>query len=95
MTELTPLTPEQIDRITGQSDPYLSCDDCFEQTDTAVEEALRPHGWLSESFRIHVLSCPACHDDATSLAELIADDFDLSPAQAVARLEAALSGRAS
>jgi hypothetical protein len=93
MTELAPLTPEQIDRVLAPNDPYLSCDDCLEQTDAAIEEVLRPGGRLRESFRIHLLSCSACLDDASSLAELIADDFDLSPAQAVARLEAELSGQ--
>ena len=92
MTELRPLTPEQIEHVTAQSDPYLSCDDCFEQTDTAIEELLRPGGRLSESFRVHLLSCSACHEDASSLAELVAADYDLSPAQAVARLEGKLSG---
>jgi hypothetical protein len=92
MTELRPLTPEQIDRVAAETDPYLSCDDCFEQTDTAVEESLRPGGRLSESFRVHLLSCSACHEDASSLAELVAEDHDLSPAQAVARLEGKLSG---
>jgi hypothetical protein len=86
-----PLSPEQIDRVIARSDPYLSCDDCFEQTDTAVEELLATGKGLRESFRVHLLRCSACHEDASSLVELVAEEHDLSPAQAVARLEGELS----
>jgi hypothetical protein len=90
MTDHVSMDPELIDALTADSDPYLSCADCFEQTDAAVEEVLA-HRQLSETFRVHLLHCAACHDEARALAELIAADHGLAPAEATARLEGALA----
>jgi hypothetical protein len=83
--------PDLIDALTADGDPYLSCADCFEQTDVAVETLLGSHGHLSAAFRVHLLQCAACHDEALSLAGLIAADFGLTPVEATARLEADLA----
>lgn len=85
------MTPEIIERLTTVSDPWLSCDDCFEQLDTAVDDVVSGSAPLDEPFRVHLLSCGVCHEEASSLAELIADEYDLSPAQALERLEHAVS----
>jgi hypothetical protein len=90
MTDHVSTDPQLIGALTADSDPYLSCGDCFEQTDVALEAVLAPDGQLSEAFRVHLLHCAACHDEARSLAELIAADFGLTPAEATARLEAGL-----
>ncbi len=91
MTDHLPLDPGLVEALTADSDPYLSCDDCFEETDVAVEAVLGARDELSEAFRVHLLRCPACHDEARSLAELIAAEFGLTPAEATARLEAELA----
>lgn len=101
MTDHLPMDPGLVHALTADSDPYLSCDDCFEQTDVAVEAVLGSHDGqhagkqdgFSEAFRVHVLRCPACHDEARSLAELIAADHGLTPAEAAARLDAELQVR--
>lgn len=92
MTEHLPIDPVLIGALTADSDPYLSCDDCFEETDVAVEAVLSSEEHLSEPFRVHLLRCPACHDEAVSLAELIASDHGLTPEDAAARLEGELAG---
>ncbi|MBS1836897.1 MAG: hypothetical protein JST64_04295 [Actinobacteria bacterium] len=95
MTDHLPLDPGLVEALTADSDPYLSCDDCFEETDVAVEAVLGTddgrHERFSEAFRVHLLRCPACHDEARSLAELVAAEFGLTPAEATARLEAELA----
>jgi len=69
------------------TDPYLSCDDCFDQVDAAVE-ALVSHGQvLSAAFRAHLAGCPACYDEALALAGLIAPELGESEADAVQRLQ--------
>ncbi|MCB1255797.1 MAG: hypothetical protein KDB26_01735 [Microthrixaceae bacterium] len=91
MADETQLTPEVIERLTTLSDPWLSCDECFEQLDVQVDEVVGEAGSLDEPFRVHLLSCGVCHDEARSLAELIASDYDLSEAQAIERLDHAIS----
>lgn len=86
-----PIDPALIGALTADSDPYLSCDDCFDETDAAVEAVLATREHMSEPFRVHLLRCPACHDEARSLAELIAPEHDLTAEQATARLEAELA----
>lgn len=91
MTGHPAIDPALIGALTADSDPYLSCDDCFEETDVAVEAVLAGREHLNEPFRMHLLRCPACHDEARSLAELIAPEHDLTAEQATARLEAELA----
>ena len=90
MTEHRSIDSELIEALTAAGDPYLSCDDCFEQTDVAVESLLATDGHLDDPFRVHLLRCPACHDEAVSLAELIGPELGLTPTEATARLDAEL-----
>jgi hypothetical protein len=77
-----PPTPEAILCLTLVTDPWLSCDNCFDQIDTAVE-ALIVHGTrLDEPFRVHLIGCSACYDEALGLAQLIAPEFAVAAAQA-------------
>ena len=89
-TDGTKITPTQAESLTALSEPWLSCDDCFEQTDVAVESLLATDGHLDDPFRVHLLRCPACHDEAVSLAELIGPELGLTPTEATARLDAEL-----
>lgn len=89
------LDSEVIARLTVDSDPWLSCDDCFEQADAAVEGIIAENVPLTTAFGVHLSACPVCHEEAVSLAELIAEDFNLSPDEAVARLEAAVARAAA
>lgn len=85
------LTPEVIDRLTALSDPWLSCDDCFDQIDGAIDAVLGDGTPLDEPLRVHLLSCGVCHEEALSLAELVASDHDLAEVQATDRLNGAIS----
>lgn len=92
MTNLEPLSPEAIDRLTANTEPWLSCDDCFDRVDVVIEAMVVSSTPLTEGFRVHLLRCPVCREEANSLAEIVAIDRGLSPADAVARIDAALVG---
>ncbi|MEO6944523.1 MAG: hypothetical protein ABI053_07415 [Lacisediminihabitans sp.] len=95
MTNSGSLSPEAIDRLTANTEPWLSCDDCFELVDVAIEAMVVSSTPFSEEFRVHLLRCPACHEEARSLAEIVAIDHGLSPAQTIGRIDSALLGAAS
>ncbi|MEO6942290.1 MAG: hypothetical protein ABI124_04625 [Terrimesophilobacter sp.] len=92
MTNLESLTPDAIDRLTANTEPWLSCDDCFELVDVVIEALVVSSTPFSEEFRVHLLRCPVCREEASSLAEIVAADLGFSPADAVAQIDTALSG---
>jgi chemotaxis methyl-accepting protein methylase len=94
MTDLRSLTPDAIDRITLDTEPWLSCDDCFDHLDTVVETVLTRTGSMTELFRVHLAGCSVCREEAMSLATLVAADHALDPARATALMESALAGEA-
>lgn len=84
------LTPEQIRHLTTCTDPWLSCDDCFDLIHTVIEGLLGTDKPLSPEFRAHLSGCVVCHDEAASLASLIAPEYNLSPEEAGRRLDVAI-----
>lgn len=92
MTDLTPLSREAIGRLTADTEPWLSCDDCFEQVDVVIDAVMGSSGAIAEEFRTHLLCCPACHEEARALAAIVAADYELSQTQATTRLDAAILG---
>jgi hypothetical protein len=85
------VTPAAAERLMTDPGPYLSCDECFEQVDTRVEALLAGVAEpLTPAFRGHLLGCAACLDEASSLAELAAQDAGLDPETVRTRLEQAL-----
>lgn len=95
MTTHTPFSHEAVDRLLTDSEPWLSCDDCFDGHDAVVEQLLASNTPLTEPFRVHFNACSACLEDARSLAALIAPDHALSPDEAVDRLDTAITGPAT
>ncbi|WP_173924106.1 hypothetical protein [Agromyces sp. Marseille-P2726] len=71
MNERVRLTPEAIDRLTANTEPWLSCDDCFEQLDVIIDGLTRSNLPLPDAFRVHLMTCPACDEEARSLAALV------------------------
>ena len=92
MTKLEPLSADAIDRLTANTEPWLSCDDCFDVVDVAIDAMVVSSTPLTEEFRVHLLRCAVCREEACSLAEIVAVDHGLLPADAVARLDLALVG---
>ncbi|MGB3731848.1 hypothetical protein [Microbacterium sp.] len=90
MTESFPLGPAHIELLTADGDPWLSCDDCFEQIDWVIEDSLCGAKPLPESFRVHLTTCAVCHEEARSLAGLIAGDFLMTGEEAIEHLDHAI-----
>lgn len=90
MTSDAIFDPESINRLTADTEPWLSCDDCFEQVEVAIESTLACTDPLPEPFRVHLKCCMVCHEEALSLAALIAPDVGLSAGVAVERVETAI-----
>ncbi|MGW9630206.1 hypothetical protein ACWGST_05845 [Agromyces sp. NPDC055520] len=88
MTDGVP-SREAVARLTVNTEPWLSCDECFDQVDSALERLLGSDVPLTEEFGTHLRGCAACHEEAQALAELVAEQYDLTPAEAVAQLDAA------
>jgi hypothetical protein len=79
------LTPELARRLTLDTEPWLSCDDCFALIDEYVERMLDDPRYDHHAMRAHLRGCAACADEAVSLLELAAHDRGVDPQPAVAR----------
>lgn len=85
----------QLDReaarlLVLETGEWLSCDDCFEQVDTAVEDVVLRRTGLTPAFRAHLQGCPACREEAATLAALVAQDSGQDATTALRRLDRAL-----
>jgi hypothetical protein len=84
------LTDEAARSLTLNTQPWLSCDDCFETVDIHVDAVLAGEAVLPEAFRVHLVGCSACFEEATSLAALVGPDHRLHPERARQLLERAV-----
>lgn len=66
-----PLDPSRAANLLADTDPYLSCDDCFARLDEYVEALARDPGHVDPAMRAHLRGCGACADEAAALAELL------------------------
>jgi len=74
MTSTTrPLTDDTVVRLLLDTDPYLSCDDCFAQLDQYVERLALEREYDEPRMRTHLAGCGACAEEAESLLSLILD----------------------
>lgn len=89
MKSHTALPEAVVQALLVDSEPWLSCDDCFDQADTAVEAVLSGAYGFDEPFGVHLRACGVCMEEALSLATLIAADFGLTEDQALTRVTAA------
>ena len=74
MTSRTSPPDHVVARLTADTEPYLSCDECFARLDQYVEELVRNPQHQDEVMRTHVLNCVACADEAESLLELLTSE---------------------
>jgi hypothetical protein len=81
------LSTQAARRLTLDTEPYLSCDDCFELVDTYAEALLSDPDYNFPAMRTHLAGCAACAEEARSLIQLVAEQDGLDPAPALHRLE--------
>src|SRR5574337_2202712 len=81
------LTPEAARRLTTDTEPWMSCDDCFDEIDAHVERLLDGDSNITPRLRVHLIGCAACFEDAWSLLLLAAGERGMSRRVALARLQ--------
>ncbi len=53
-----------------QTEPWLSCDDCFDRMDEYVERRLADPAYVDAVMATHLAACSACAEEAESLYAL-------------------------
>lgn len=66
-----PLTPDAIARLLTDTDPYLSCDECFARIDEYVEQTLTDPSCQDVPMDVHLAGCAVCAEEAETLTELL------------------------
>ena len=82
------LPPETVQRLIRDTQPWLSCDDCFRLLDQYVEALLADPDTDQPAMQAHLGGCSACGEEAVSLLLLAAHDAGVDPAPALRRLPA-------
>jgi hypothetical protein len=67
------ITREVLHSLTLDTEPWLSCDDCFDLLDEYAERRRADPGYAHPAMDIHLVACPACAEEAESLRDLLAD----------------------
>ena len=81
------LSAEAARLLTLPTDPWLSCEGCFDRMDAYVEELLmHPPAADDAAMRVHLAGCPACAEELESLLVLVADDAGIDATAALRRL---------
>ncbi|PVU82584.1 hypothetical protein DDP54_05750 [Cellulomonas sp. WB94] len=81
-----PLSLQAAQRLILDTEPFLSCDDCFDLVDRYVEALLSDPSHDHPAMRIHLAGCAACAEEARSLMWLVAEERGLDPAPALRHL---------
>jgi hypothetical protein len=68
------LTVDAVQQLTLSTEPWLSCEDCFELMDVYVERILADPGTGGPTeMEVHLSGCAACAEEVQSLLDLVAD----------------------
>jgi hypothetical protein len=65
------LSAEQIGSLLADTNPYLSCDDCFARLDAYVERILADPHHQDAGMQAHLAGCGACAQEAEALRQLL------------------------
>ena len=68
------LEPHHVEQLTLDTEPWLSCDDCFALVDRYVEGLLAGDMTLLPEMQAHLRGCPACAEEAATLTVLAAEE---------------------
>ncbi|MGH8825373.1 MAG: hypothetical protein ACRDVN_12980 [Jiangellaceae bacterium] len=77
------LTPAAVHRLVVMTEPWLSCEDCFELMDGYVEARLADPSTATPAMDVHLAACQACAEEAESLTVLVAHDDNTDPEPAL------------
>jgi hypothetical protein len=65
------VTREVLHSLTLDTEPWLSCDDCFDLMDEYVERTAADPGYVDQLMVTHLAACAACAEEADSLMALV------------------------
>ena len=80
------LTRAGVYHLTVPTEPWQSCEDCFEQMDGYVDARLADPSSPAPAMDVHLAACPACAEEVESLTVLVARDDDIDPEPALRRI---------
>ena len=73
-TKSSAFTNRAVADLLVDTEPYLSCDDCFERIDRYVEQLLADPRHHDPEMATHLAGCGVCADEAQALSELVRQD---------------------
>ena len=92
-TDSSHLSDEAVRALTLSTEPWLSCEDCFDLSDEFAELLLSDAGTQAMGpMFVHLRACPACAEEAESLVVLVAEEEEIDPAAALRRLRSPDAG---
>lgn len=68
------LTDAAVAGLLVDTEPYLSCDECFERIDQHVEKRLTDPSYDDPGMETHLRGCGVCAEEARTLEELLRED---------------------
>jgi hypothetical protein len=68
------LSRQVVDSLLADTNPYLSCDECFTLIDAYAERRSEDPGYDDPVVRAHMIGCGACAEEVETLLELLAAD---------------------
>lgn len=82
-----PLTPEQVAGLVAVTEPWLSCDDCFDTLDLWVDALVDGVPRQDVPLLVHFARCAACREEVETLLTLAAQDHGLDTDRLLEQLE--------
>jgi hypothetical protein len=82
-----PLTPEQVASLVAVTEPWLSCDDCFDTLDLWVDALVDGVPRQDVPLLVHFARCAACREEVETLLTLAAQDHGLDAGRLLEQLE--------
>lgn len=74
MSNPTPSLDATIASLLADTEPYLSCDECFERLDQYVERRRADPHHDDLQMTTHLAGCGVCAEEAHTLEELLRED---------------------
>ncbi|HET6653690.1 MAG TPA: hypothetical protein VFH10_13685 [Nocardioides sp.] len=65
------VSPDALRAMTLDTQPWLSCDECFDRMDAYVERLLADPDHTDVPMATHLNACTACAEEADSLMALV------------------------
>ena len=81
------LTAEQVASLIAVTEPWLSCDGCFDALDLCVDALVDGADQFDAPLLVHFARCPACREEAGTLLTLAAQDRGMAADRLLERLD--------